>query len=309
MKIDRLISIIMLLLEHDKISAPKLAEMFEVSTRTIYRDLDAILLSGVPIVTQPGYKGGIFISKEYKVEKSFFSKNDLTSLLRGLISISPTVSNPELLGTVSKIKNLIPQNQIKEIEFKSSQVSIDLTPWMGNANIQDNLDKIKLSLNENFIIEFDYLDRNRNSTTRKVEPYQLVLKDGSWYLQGYCLIRNDYRVFKLFRMVNLKVLNENFSARDFQAKPLGSGKWVSDNLFTVKVLIHKSIIEKIAEKWGNEIIHDYDEERFLVEHLFSVDDFSYDLLLSYGDKCQVLEPQHVKEELVKRINNMLNLYK
>jgi predicted DNA-binding transcriptional regulator YafY len=118
LKIDRLISIIMILLERKKISAVKLAEMFEVTPRTIYRDIETINLAGIPIITYPGINGGVGIMEEYKIDKKLFTTSDIATLLMGLGSISNAMSNDEIINTLAKVKGLVPAEQIRDIELK-----------------------------------------------------------------------------------------------------------------------------------------------------------------------------------------------
>lgn len=222
MKIDRLISIIMVLLERKKVSAPKLAEMFEVTTRTIYRDIEVLNQVGIPIIAYPGVNGGIGIMEEYKIDKKLFTTSDITTLLRGLGSISSTLTDEEIVNTLAKVKGLIPAEQIKDIELKSGQVNIDLTPWAGNKNLQPNLEEIKKSLDENRLLSFKYSDREGKKSQRLVEPYQLVLKESNWYLQAYCTTRCDFRIFKLSRISQIEIMEDKFIPREFHVKPLGA---------------------------------------------------------------------------------------
>jgi predicted DNA-binding transcriptional regulator YafY len=184
MKIDRLISIIMVLLERKKISATKLAEMFEVTPRTIYRDIETITLAGIPIITYPGVNGGIGIIEEYKIDKKLFTTSDITTLLIGLASIPSELSSGEIVNTLAKVKGLIPAEQISDIELKSNQITIDLTPWAGNKNLQPNLEEIKRALNEKKLLSFKYSDHTGNKSIRKVEAYQLVLKGTNLWKQS-----------------------------------------------------------------------------------------------------------------------------
>ena len=121
MKIDRLIAIIMVLLEKDRISAAKLAEMFEVTPRTIYRDIDTLDLAGIPIVTYPGVNGGIGIMDNYKISKQFFTAGDITTLLSGLTNVSTTLSPEDMAGTMAKVKSLIPEGKREPIEIKANK--------------------------------------------------------------------------------------------------------------------------------------------------------------------------------------------
>lgn len=308
MKIDRLVSIIMILLERKKISASELAEMFEVTPRTIYRDIEAISLAGVPIVTYPGVNGGIGIMDEYKIDKKIFTKSDIATLLIGLSSISSTFSKEEIRGTLAKIKALLPEEHMKEVELKSNQVSIDLTPWIGNKDFKTNLEEIKKAMNDKKILIFNYFDSKGKKSNRKVEPYQLILKELNWYLQGYCISKQDFRVFKLSRISELKVIEESFITREFNLRSLGSWDYIEKNIIMIKLLVDESLREKMIEHCGEENIKTYKNNKLLIDFPFINDDFGYNLLLGFGNKCECLEPINIRKELIKRIKNMLDIY-
>lgn len=308
MKIDRLVSIIMILLERKKISASELAEMFEVTPRTIYRDIEAISLAGVPIVTYPGVNGGIGIMDEYKIDKKIFTKSDVETLLIGLSSMSSAFSKEEIKCTLAKIKGLFPEEHIKEIELKSNQISIDLTPWIGNKDLKSNLEQIKKAMNDKKILIFNYFDSKGKKSNRKVEPYQLVLKESNWYLQGYCISKQDFRIFKLSRISDIKVIEESFITRKFNLKSLGSWDYIEKNIIMIKLLVDESLREKMIEHCGEENIKSYKNNKLLIDFPFINDDFGYNLLLSYGNKCECLEPINIRNELIRRIKSMLDKY-
>ncbi|WP_245611918.1 helix-turn-helix transcriptional regulator [endosymbiont 'TC1' of Trimyema compressum] len=167
MKIDRLIVIIMVLLEKDRISVTKLAEMFEVSPRTIYGDADTLDLAGIPIITYPGVNGGIGILENYKVSKQFFTAIDITALLSDLSNISATLSAEDMAGTLAKVKSLIPEGKREDIEQKAKKVYIDLTMWSGNTYASPNLEKVKESLEGNKLLTFTYSNSgNKNQVAQ-----------------------------------------------------------------------------------------------------------------------------------------------
>lgn len=308
MKIDRLISIIMILLENKKISATKLAEMFEVTPRTIYRDIEAINQAGIPIITYPGVNGGIGIMEEYKISKKLFTASDITTLLIGLGSISSTLSKEELVNTLAKVKGLVPAEKMREIELKSNQIAIDLTSWIGNKNLQPNLEEIKKALNESRLLSFKYSDRSGKRSNRKVEPYRLVLKDTNWYLQGYCTLKQDFRTFKLSRISEFEILEDVFITREFEKESLGSSDWIKKKIITIKLVIHESLRERVMEYCGEENIKSYGENKLIVDFPFTEDDFSYNIVLGFGHKCECLEPAHVREEIINRIKRLLGVY-
>lgn len=182
MKVDRLISIIMILLDKERVGAQELADIFEVSPRTIYRDIDAINMAGIPVRGASGVGGGFEIMQNYKVDKKVFSTTDLSAILMGLSSLSNMMRGSELINALAKVKSFIPADQAKDIELKANQIYIDLSPWMGSINIQPYLEIIKTALQESKLVSFDYADRYGNKTARTAEPYQLVLKSSHWYL-------------------------------------------------------------------------------------------------------------------------------
>lgn len=307
MKIDRLLSIIMVLIEQNKISASKLAEMFEVTPRTIYRDIEAIQAAGVPIVTYTGTNGGIGILENYKIDKKFFTKEDMITIMTGLGSISSSVTNSGLNKVLTKLQSLIPEDHTQEIKLKSGQVVIDLTTWSGNKKLQANLIKIKEALNQRRYLIFKYLDGNGKSTERKVEPYQLLWKEEKWYINSYCTMRNDFRLFKLSRISYLKVLDETFSLREFDMEELRMN-WSEKRILNIKLLADVSLKEKILERCEEENITYCGKNKMIVEFPFVDDDFGYELLLSFGNKCECLEPIEIREKLIEKIRNMLHIY-
>ena len=308
MKIDRLISIIMILLERKKVSATKLAEMFEVSTRTIYRDIETINSAGIPIITYPGIHGGIGIMEEYKIDKKLFTTSDIATLLMSLGSISRAITNDEIISTLAKVKALIPNEQIRDIELKSNQITIDLTPWIGNRKLQSNLENIKKALDEKNFLSFEYSNSSGKKSNRKIEPYRLVLKESNWYLQGYCTFRGEFRIFKLSRISSLEFIDEIFIPREFDTKPLGVWDNIKKNIVVIKLLVHESLRDRISEYCGEESIQPYEENKLIVDFPFEESEFGYNMLLSFGDKCECLEPAHVREEIIRRVKDLLGVY-
>lgn len=209
MKIDRLVSMILILLEKERVGAQELADLFEVSPRTIYRDIDSINMAGIPVRSVPGVGGGFEIMEQYKIDKKIFSTADLSAILMGLSSLSHVIRGEELVNALAKVKSFIPAGQAKDIELRSSQVLIDLSPWTVNRSVPSNLERIQTALLENRLLSFEYLNHDGTKTVRTAEPYRLVLKNSQWYWQGYCYARNDFRLFKLSRTSNLQLREEN----------------------------------------------------------------------------------------------------
>lgn len=245
MKVDRLVSIIMVLLNKERIGVQALADMFEVSPRTIYRDIDAINIAGIPIHATPGVGGGFEIMPNYKIDKKVFSSADLAAILMGLSSLSNMIHGGELVNALAKVKSFIPADKAEEIELKANQICIDLSPWMGNENIQPYLEIIKTALQESKLLSVEYIAHHGNKTVRAVEPYQFVLKSSHWYLYGFCRKRNDFRMFRLSRVSNLQMQEETFTPREYQKPALDLAEILEPMQAKIKIRIHKSILERL----------------------------------------------------------------
>ena len=308
MKIDRLVSIIMILLDKKRIGAQELADMFEVSPRTIYRDIDAICMAGIPVRGSSGVGGGFKIMPEYKVDKNVFSAADLSALLMGLTSLSNMVRGDELVHALAKVKSFIPADSVKDIEFKVNQICIDLSPWMGSSSIQPFLEIIKSALQENKLLSFEYIAHHGNKTARTVEPYQLVLKSSHWYLHGYCHQRNDFRLFRLSRMSNLQVKEETFMPKDFPKPTLDAADILETMQTRIKIRIHKSVMDRVLDFCTYEDFTPDGDEYYIVNFPFIENEYHYNILFSFGDKCECLEPLHIREEMKRRIHDIADLY-
>jgi predicted DNA-binding transcriptional regulator YafY len=308
MKIDRLVSIILLLLEKERIGAQELADMFEVSPRTIYRDIDSINMAGIPVRATSGVGGGFEIMQQYKLDKKVFSTADLSVILMGLSSLSNMMRGDELVSAFAKVKSFIPAERAKEIELLTGQITIDLTPWSGSKNVQPYLELIKQAMQESRLLSFDYLDRAGNRIPRGAEPYQLVLKGNHWYWQGFCHTRNDFRLFKLSRTSDLRLLEETFVPRDHPKPELDASDIIAAKQIRIKLRIHKSILERVLDYCNDGDISPDGDERYIVNYPFIENDYYYDLLLGLGDRCECLEPPRVRAEMRRRAHAIAALY-
>jgi len=303
MKIDRLLSIVMLLLERKMISTSKLAEMFEVTPRTIFRDIETINRAGIPIVTYPGAKGGIGIMEKYKVEKKLFTASDITTLLLGLNSIHAAMSSDEFLHTIVKIKGLVSEEQIQSFE---SKIVIDSNSWLGKPTVKPNFDDLQTALINNQLLSFDYSDQFGLLPQHKVEPYRLVLKDTIWYLHAYSFAIEGFRMFKLAYMSSLRLHKEHFSPKNIESEPLdSSGK----KQISLKLLIDESLVHYMTDYCGEENVTFYQDNKWFVTFPFMENEYGYGHLLSLGDKCECLEPEHVRVEMTNRISRLSAKYR
>ncbi len=308
MKIDRLMSIVLVLLDKKRVSAQELADMFEVSLRTVYRDIDAIDLAGIPIRSIPGVNGGFEIMPKYKLDNKVFTTSDLAAILTGLSGLSDMLRGDELLNAITKVKSFIPAEKTKEIELKINQIHIDLSEWMGNSHIQPYLETIKKALQENKLLIFNYIAHHGKQSQRIVEPYQLVLKSSHWYLHGYCRQRNDFRLFRLSRMSSLQLQEESFLSRNHQKPQLAFSDALAEIQTMITIRIHRSIMDRVLDYCTFESFSADGDEHYLVQFPFVENEYHYDILLGFGNKCECLKPLRIRNELIRRIQETAAVY-
>ena len=307
MRTDRLVSIIMLLLERDRMTAQALADRFEVSPRTIYRDLEAISMAGIPVRAVSGVNGGIEIMREFKLDKRYFTAAELTALLQGLSSLSGMLRSDALANALAKVKSIVPAAQAGEIELHADQLRVDMSPWMGKRDLRPLLETIRAAMQAHRLLSFKYIDIHGGETTRTAEPYRLVLKGGNWYLQAYCRLRGDFRLFRLTRILEMKPLDAEFGLRDCpellqfpaDAQPAAA---------RIRLRFHHALLERMLDFCAYQDITPDGGESYIADFPFIENDYFYDMLLSFGSRCACLEPARVRMELKRRIEEMAALY-
>ncbi len=226
----------------------------------------------------------------------------------GLSSVSSMVGGDEPVNALAKIRSLVPADTAEDIEVKANQICIDLSPWTGNENLQPYLEMIRTALQENRLLAFEYADRYGNKTSRTAEPCQLVLKNSQWYCQGYCLKRNDFRLFRLSRMSGLQILKESFSPREYPRPQLDFADTLTTMQIKIKIRIHKSVIDRVIDFCAYEHFTPDGDDHYIIDFPFLENDFYYGILLSLGDKCECLEPVHIRAEMKRRIHAIAALY-
>lgn len=305
MKADRLLSIITLLTETDLISAPRLAEILEVSPRTIYRDVETLSMAGIPIFTTTGKYGGIGILDSYKVNKQLLNVNDVKALLLGLNSIDKIIPNQSLFNTKLKIENIVDADPSNSID---NHILIDPSSWSKGANIIQTFETIQKAIQSNKLIYFSYIDRIHNLTKRKVEPYRLIFKSSNWYLQAYCLEKNDYRLFMLQRISNIELSDETYSQRESDYNSTKDLHFNDSDIITVKLRIHTEIINKFIVQYGTECILSKQKDHYIIQIPLQANEWGHQYILSMSDKCECLEPIYFREKIKQLLQSMLNQY-
>ncbi len=300
MKIDRLISILIILLRRERVQAKELAEMFDVSIRTILRDVDAINLAGIPIVTYQGANGGIAIAEGYRLDKSVLSADDMATIITTLKGISGTMPDSRYDVLMEKLKNPLSSAQLDMLDQKTRQMIIDLSPWGGNEPLKEKTILLRQAIENHHEIEFIYIDAESQKTRRWVEPYSLILKGQNWYLYAWCLLRQDYRLFKLSRIKELLITQKSFQVREVPDEHFPwEGEWQSNAGVLALDLLFEPEMESIIEEYFDADMIRQGDGKIMVKISLPENNRMYGWLLSFGNTVEVINPPHIRKILAE----------
>ena len=300
MKIDRLIGILSVLLQEEKVTAPELAERFEVSRRTINRDIDDLLYAGIPIRTAQGTGGGISIAEGYKMDRTILTSKDMQMILAGLRSLD-SVSGSSYYG------QLMEKIQARSSEFISGRESIliDLSSWYKNT-LAPKISTIQDAIENRHLLEFYYYAQSGEGK-RTIEPYYVVFKWTSWYVYGWCLKRKDYRLFKLNRMDQVKETIKDFSCRNAPVPNLSSELKYPRNI-VLKAIFTPDMKWRLVEEFGPGCYEELEDGRLLLIRNYADMDNLTMWMLTFGDKVEVIEPQELRKRLKTMAESMIKMY-
>lgn len=299
MQESRLFKIIYHLLEKGTSTAPELAEKFEVSVRTIYRDIDAISGAGIPIYATQGKGGGITISKDFILDKSLLStteKEQVLMALQGLIATEGSHSGELLtkLGSLFQVQN-------------TSWIEVDFSNWARKHVNQDTFNLLKHAIFGRNIAAFQYFGSNQKLTTRNVAPLKLIFKSKDWYLYGFCLLRNDYRFFKLTRMKDLKIQEETYS-RDIAVPQTIIRLAQIENTVPALLKFDQRIAFRVYDEFADEVTTD-DYGNLYVRTDLPDNDMLYSYLLSFENHVEVMEPPEIRERFKEKLSDISKKYR
>lgn len=308
MRIDRMLSIVITLLQKEIIPARELAGKFDVSVRTIYRDIEAINRAGIPIITYAGNSGGIGLMDTFKLDRRLLSMEDFIYILSSLKGINETMDNKEIESAIDKISSMLPKDKSEFVDSQMENIVFDMVPW-GYAKKQTQ--KVKVlhgSIVNKQLIEFHYTGPNGKTGTRIIEPMTLVFKGSTWYLFGYCRKRNDYRIFRLSRINDLVVLPDKFAPKTMSYKEFSQKNQPSEKLVRYILKFHPDVRQIVEDYFDEKLIAIQKDKSIIVNAMFPEGEWFLTWLLSYGDKVEVIEPESVKKALFNAAKKITKLY-
>lgn len=288
MKIDRMIGILSVLLQKEKVTAPYLAEKFEVSRRTINRDIEDLCKAGIPLVTAQGANGGISIMEGYKIDSTLLTSADMQAILAGLRSLDSVSGTNRYFQLMEKLSAgasaLIPGGQ---------HILIDLSSW-SKSSLSPKIELLHAAIECGRSVHFHYF-APRGESVRLIEPYYLIFHWANWYVWGYCKDREDYRLFKLNRMTELKT-GEPFEMRTAPLPDL-STETVFPRAYQVKALISPEYQWRLVEEYGPDCFTVQPDGRLFVSLGFANEESVLGWVLSFRGGAELLEPREFREEL------------
>lgn len=300
MKIDRLIGILSVLLQEEKVTAPELAKKFEVSRRTINRDIEELCKAGIPICTSQGIGGGISIMEGYRMDRTLLTNKDMQMILAGLRSLD-SVSGSRYYGQLmEKIKS-----GSSEYVSGSESILIDLSSWY-KESLSPKIEVIQNAIEERKVIRFQYYAPSGDSI-REIEPYFLIFKWSNWYVWGWCRLRKDFRMFKLNRMDKLMQTQVDAEKREVPMPDLSTEKMFSGSI-NVKAVFDASMKWHLIEEFGPDSFRVQDDGTLLFEHEYTDREGLIAWMLSCRDKVTILEPESVREELLHITSKIAKKY-
>lgn len=301
MKIDRLIGILSELLQKDMVTAPELARRFEVSRRTINRDIEDLCRAGIPVSTRQGVGGGISIMEGYRVDRTLLTSRDMQMILAGLRSLDSVSGNHYYSRLMEKL-------QPGSSDFISGRdsVLIDLSSWYRGA-LAPKIEAIQTSIDGRRLLSFYYYGP-KGESSRQIEPYYLVFKWSSWYVWGWCRAREDFRLFKLNRMEQLSVSAEEFPGREVPLPDLRDER-VFPGGIRVRALFEPEMKWRLVEEFGPYCFEEQPDGRLLFHGDYTDRENLTQWLLAFGDKVRLLEPEDLRMELLKTAEAMAAAYR
>ncbi|WP_178019525.1 YafY family protein [uncultured Paenibacillus sp.] len=302
MKLERLISIIYKLLNHDVLSAATLAEEFQVSPRTIYRDIDVLCAAGFPVVSYQGTNGGYGIMDGYKMDKSLLGSYDVASLITVLNSLSSVFEDERAQGTIERLQTIEPEYRTPSlaVDLETRRTDLGVLPLLRSAIMQRNL------------VCFDYINTQNERRARELEPLRLHFKFGNWYVYGYCRSRQDYREFRLSRMLNVWLTQDTFEPHPEALEPNNNDQkaW-EGQMEDVVIRVHPEALADVMDQFHQAEKQFHDDGsmtvRIPVYQPLSAR-WLWSILLSFGGGAEVLEPPKLRGIIKEQLQNALKLY-
>lgn len=298
MKIDRLIGILSILLQQEKVTAPYLAEKFEVSRRTINRDIEDICKAGIPIVTTQGRDGGISIMEGYRIDKTLLTSSDMQAILAGLRSLD------SVSGT-NRYQQLMDKLSVGNVLGSNHHICIDLSSWH-KSSLAPKIELIQQAIEKKENIAFTYF-APKGETNRVLEPKLLIFQWASWYVWGYCTTRSDFRMFKLNRMVDLNRTGELSKEREVPAFQIDERQMFPYRIYATAVF-SPEMKWRLIDEYGIDSFQEREDGRLELSSGFTDKNSLFTWLLSFANQVELVQPEELRKEFLELVKTIYTKY-
>lgn len=292
----------MILLQKDVVSASEFSELFNVSRKTIQRDMESLSLANIPVYAMRGAEGGYTLMDEYKFDKRLLNVEDIENILIALGGFQHLITQPDIQATIHKIKGMVHTTI-------SPNIDLSFYTWPGRSHIEQDVRLIMDAIKQHRLLTFEYVNPLGETSLRTVEPYKLRVREMHWYLFGYSLEREDFRTFKLTRMIDLDK-GATFTPRSEINKVRETVMTESIEMCTVELLIDISVRDQFVERYGKDILKKEADGKYHVTLQLPENPFGYQFLAGFGNKVKIVHPLsyiqnylHFLEETVKQYKN------
>lgn len=289
MQINRLFEIAYLLTDKKKVTAKELAEHFEVSRRTILRDVETLSAAGIPIYTQQGKGGGISIMDHFVLNKAILSENEKDQILFALQSLA-AVKNIDTETVLGKLQSFFGQTD-------TSWIEVDFSRWGRSDLDQGKFEVLKTAILGKRKITFCYFSSNGVESRRVVCPLKLVFKSKFWYLQAFCLKSQDYRTFKINRIVEVTETGESFADSSYTPPPIEASQQPVDSLAALVLTFSPRVAYRVYDEFDEGCIEMCDNGWLRVSVKLPENDWLYGFLRSFGRDIDIISPVYLKEKI------------
>lgn len=291
MQINRLFEIVYLLLQKKCLTAGELAEHFEVSTRTIYRDVERLSMSGIPVYMQKGRSGGISLLPDYVLDKAVLSREEKEEVISSLQAVEQ-VWEGKKSEALKRLSSLFG-------EAGTDWLEIDFSDWTDRTGEKATFELLRQAVIHRQAVSFTYVNGKGESTRRTVLPLKLCFKAQAWYLYGECRLRQEERFFKLKRIRELSLTGETFE-RKVPARVLEEQSYAGKEKIVLRLLISEDLAWRVYDEFDQ--YEKMPDGSFLCELSMPEGEWMFGYLATFGEKCEILSPQEIKEEMRERIH-------
>lgn len=297
MQESRLFKIVYHLLDKGQATAPELAEKFEVSVRTIYRDIDALSGAGIPVYAEAGRNGGIHLMSDFVLDKTVLSEEEKQEILTALQSVNLT-NNIGINQTLQKLSAIFRISSENWLE-------VDFSRWGNKGTDNEKFELLKLAIIYQKCVKITYANSYGTISERIVRPLKMSYKSMSWYLKAFCTEKQDYRIFKLTRIIDFEVLTEIFCKSPFPELD----NTLEQSYNTIVLRFPKNMSYRVYDEFDKTMVNKKENGDLIVSAQMPEDEWLIGYLLSFGTQVDIIEPAYLKDIVAEQAQKIYEKYK